>query len=952
MESAEAIDEFSKLKQELSGCYLAAEKLMALRQPDLLHLEQLVSKIENLYNRLMEAVNNPEVPSFSDVKESIFRNKEEFDRYYKSFQQRRSAFEPQLPYEGIQSTTACEVRSSASTKSNGSSRSSRSSAKLRDATIEFRVAQIKAKQAAEKAEEEVILLQQQQTIDRLKAEEEANRLRQQQQIELRNAEREMEIAAAKIEILERQDNLSSTHSNVGNRVNCIVNEQSQLPNTLSRVLAHNNVISNTHSTTPTSINATSSKVNVTPVCEVRNNISIPQQSVADNTRVNAAAISSVSHNFNNNVNVPCVPDLYGVGLHSYNTVDSAYDRFRMQCNVTHSITPQVPACYRSANDYSQTRPFFSGVELPQPLSSAVEQSLPFRANVTQQAMPTTGGGPCGSFWPHESRAYPTRPTVQPPPGFTPFSYLSYDELFLPRPEFKKFNGNPLDFRLFITNFETHVEPRVHNKKMLFCMLLQHCEDNVKSMIEYFGEKDDDQAYQLAKEKLKHEFGRPCIIADICEQQLRDASQVKSNDTTSLKSFSELLEKTFTTLQNLNELSSVNSLDAISKLVSKLPFDMRKRWVRESVTIEKGGRVAKFGDFVKFVTRESDEQGSLYGRRVFAAKPEHKPTGYVKGLSEQTKNKHKSSSSFMINSNFNARARAQCWYCDDCDHRLHDCPKFKEIPVKDKSSFVKSKRLCFKCLSSQHKTNVCKRTNTCSVPGCKGTYHHTLLHNPRPVKADAQVQVGRDTFEDAQLTKEVEAGCSGNNSVAACSHDSNNSDGVYLCVVPVRVHCEGKTVLTYAFLDQGSTHSFCDTKLVQALGATGREENLTLQTLCNPAAKCRGVTLTLSVSSLNDSQSICLPKVFSIENIPVNPNLTPAKGVLSALPHLTGITFPKIPGASVTLLIGADVPEVFCFVDVRKGGRGLPIAVKTPCCVKLVRPSFWLSAVFLTDLLLP
>ena len=264
MESAEAIDEFSKLKNELSGCYLAAEKLMALRQPDLLHLEQLVSKIENLYNRLTEAVNNPEVPSFSDVKESIFRNKEEFDRYYTSFQQRRSAFEPQLPYEGIQSTTACQVRSFASTKSNGSSRSSRSTAKLRDATIEFRVAQIKAKQAAEKAEEEVILLQQQQTIDRLKAEEEADRLRQQQQIELRNAEREMEIAAAKIEILERQDNLSSTHSNVGKRVNCIVNEQSQFPNTLSRVLAHNNVISNTHSTTATSINATSSKVNVTP----------------------------------------------------------------------------------------------------------------------------------------------------------------------------------------------------------------------------------------------------------------------------------------------------------------------------------------------------------------------------------------------------------------------------------------------------------------------------------------------------------------------------------------------------------------------------------------------------------------------------------------------------------------------------------------------------------------
>ena len=73
-----------------------------------------------------------------------------------------------------------------------------------------------------------------------------------------------------------------------------------------------------------------------------------------------------------------------------------------------------------------------------------------------------------------------------------------------------------------------------------------------------------------------------------------------------------------------------------------------------------------------------------------------------------------------------------------------------------------------------------------------------------------------------------------------------------------------------------------------------------------------MTLSPSVSFLNGSQSICLPKVFSIENIPVNPNLNPTKDVLSALPHLTAITFPKIPGASVTLLIGADVPEVFCF----------------------------------------
>ena len=142
------------------------------------------------------------------------------------------------------------------------------------------------------------------------------------------------------------------------------------------------------------------------------------------------------------------------------------------------------------------------------------------------------------------------------------------------------------------------------------------------------------------------------------------------------------------------------------------------------------------------------------------------------------------------------------------------------------------------------------------------------------------------------------------------------EGVYLCVVPVKVQHEGKTVFTFAFLDQGSTHSLCDTKLVQALGVTGREESITCQTLGHPATSCRGVLVTLSVSSLDGLHLVNLPNVFSIQNIPINPNVIPAKGVLNTMPHLSGITLQRIPDAIVTLLIDADVPEVFCPTDVR------------------------------------
>ena len=63
------------------------------------------------------------------------------------------------------------------------------------------------------------------------------------------------------------------------------------------------------------------------------------------------------------------------------------------------------------------------------------------------------------------------------------------------------------------------------------------------------------AYTLAKEKL-YQYGRPCIIADICKQTLLQAPQVKSNNPRALKSNSGLLERMHATLTKLREASTL------------------------------------------------------------------------------------------------------------------------------------------------------------------------------------------------------------------------------------------------------------------------------------------------------------------------------------------------------------------------------------------------------------
>ena len=116
----------------------------------------------------------------------------------------------------------------------------------------------------------------------------------------------------------------------------------------------------------------------------------------------------------------------------------------------------------------------------------------------------------------------------------------------------------------------------------------------------------------------------------------------------------------------------------------------------------------------------------------------------------------------------------------------------------------------------------------------------------------------------------------------------------------------------------------------------------LQTLTG-AKSYQGITFSLSVSCLEGGETFSLSNVVSIPEIPeISPNPVPAKGDLNRFAHLKGIPFSSIPRATVTLLIGADSPELFCAREVRKGMRGQPIAINTPLGWSLLGPSLSLS----------
>ena len=82
----------------------------------------------------------------------------------------------------------------------------------------------------------------------------------------------------------------------------------------------------------------------------------------------------------------------------------------------------------------------------------------------------------------------------------------------------------------------------------------------------------------------------------------------------------------------------------------------------------------------------------------------------------------------------------------------------------------------------------------------------------------------------------------------------------------------------------------------------------------------------------------IPNVLSINVIPVLPNLVPTQRKILELPHLKGIKLDTLSNVEVGLLIGVDVPELFCTSEFCKGPRGTPSAIYTPLGWSLLGPS--------------
>jgi len=285
----------------------------------------------------------------------------------------------------------------------------------------------------------------------------------------------------------------------------------------------------------------------------------------------------------------------------------------------------------------------------------------------------------------------------------------------------------------------------------------------------------------------------------------------------------------------------------------LPFELQRRWLRYATAIEEDGLEASFSDLVRFVKDEALVVNSSYGR-IF--KERH----------------HRREAKVSMHSTAVEGVKAyenvsKCSYCSG-SHRLHTCASFKRVPPPQRSVHVNQQRLCFNCLKAGHNSKRCYSKPFCAVAGC-GRKHHTLLHEQfqqvrRPVANQNPTSTASEN-QAAETPTEPEVKCNG----------IKSSSLVYFNIVPVRVRCDDREILVNAFLDQGSSATLCDQRLLEVLNVPSKEITFGLTTV-GATQRMKGKRARLSVAPVVEDKFIDLPNVITVNALPMrrNPRLSP------------------------------------------------------------------------------
>ena len=513
---------------------------------------------------------------------------------------------------------------------------------------------------------------------------------------------------------------------------------------------------------------------------------------------------------------------------------------------------------------------------------------------------------------------------------------------LPKKELAIFDGDPLEYWNFIKSFETSIVSNVAGESEKLMYLLQYTSGVAKDTIKCCLYKDPSLGYQTARKLLEERFGHPFRIASQYVTKLTEGPPLKPSDRTGLLALADQLKDCEHTLESIGYLDEINSADNLRRIVQRLPFHLRTKFVEVADQIQEAGQrtnISHIAEFVKIKARAANNP--VFGCVVDVArdrsdsqrrKPKPKratlPEERGNAFSTQETNFREGQSS-PGHKEAPAMRYAVCPACNAA-HPLAKCKIFVEKNFDERLQVMRKAQLCHNCFRYGHIAVGCLARSACEVQGCKRR-HHTLLHPPpshqpvenRPGAAENGTQVSSSTPLPSGQINSTSAG----------------RGKVCLRVVPVKVRTRdaNKAVETYALLDSGSDISLCDKTLAMELGVRGQEKTFFLTTQEREDSPRVGHEISLTVEPVDGTDKVEVKRLWTVDRLNASKQSIPSEQDAKRWPHLEDIKLPSISEKDVRLIVGTNAPEAFWVLEERRGNRGEPYAIRTPLGWTLMGP---------------
>jgi len=525
---------------------------------------------------------------------------------------------------------------------------------------------------------------------------------------------------------------------------------------------------------------------------------------------------------------------------------------------------------------------------------------------------------------------------------------------LPKPDLSIFDGNPMEYWSFFRSFENTVERNAMNESEKLMYLLQYTTGDAKKTIECCVVMDPSMGYMAARKLLKERFGHPYTIAAKFVSEITEGPQIKPSDRLGLLEFADKLKNCEHTLKSMGYLDEINSADNLRRIVQRLPFHLRTKFVEVADAIQQSGKRPNIKDISAFVAAKARAANNPVFGSIMDVTPESKRSGTKARLSSKVSNPsfsrmttlttHGTVSDKQGNQPWSVHSNAKIRVCPACggNHHLLKCQNFERKTFGERIQIMQKAQLCHNCFQYGHIARGCLTKGACQVDGCKRR-HHTLLHPPFEQGSNAN-QVSEDSVtQTTQIQASLGARASQAASPTPTQRGQSNTTlaGSKVCLrivaVKVRGRQSNKELLTYALLDNGSDVSLCAKDLAAQLGIEGKQRKFYLTTQERQDSPKFGQEISLIVEAIDGSDKIEIPRLWTIEKVNASSHSIPADQDIRRWSHLQDINLPTIDETKIDLIIGCNVPEAFWVLEERRGNKGDPYAIRSPLGWTLIGP---------------